>query len=188
MGVEALSSSSTHLFFWRKRRGSRCSLVQQRRMWRKFAELSFTDSHSVHSSKFGTELIHRLQSDSSASTRADVLQSLASASKSKAHVNRNLMTAIRKHGVTVDVRLETVQISVQVLTPRIRTISVRWPILPMQAWLEALCRECAFATFWEKFAYCFPDRIVYQSGRTWRHAYPSSVTEMKDEVLEKYHS
>ena len=106
---------------------------------------------------------------------------IARASRSKAHVNRNLLQCIRKHGVTFPVAIDTVLISIRLHRPRTRTIQIHWPILPMRAWLNALVSDCpqflfaghtsceaaadVFTTFWRKFRQCEPNHCIFGDGK-----------------------
>ena len=106
---------------------------------------------------------------------------MASASKSRAHVNRNLMHVIKKHGASMSVALDTVPIHVRVFRPKVKTVKLHWPILPMTSWLEALHRECPqflygghaslgaakgiFREFWARLQPLASSHPIYWSGK-----------------------
>ena len=111
----------------------------------------------------------------------DLLEAMASASKSKANANRNLMQVIKKRGAAFAVGLDTVLLHVRVYRPKVKTVQLRWPVFPMASWLEALNKECpqflyaghctlapakaVFQDFWNTLQRVDPSHPVYSSGK-----------------------
>ena len=71
----------------------------------------------------------------------DLLCAIASAGRSSGNACRNLHSLIHKRGLTLPLRLHTVEIPVCVRRPKLKKLWVHYPVILPTTWIEHLLRE-----------------------------------------------
>ena len=73
--------------------------------------------------------------------RLDLICAIASAGRSSQNACRNLHSLIHKRGLTVPLRIHTVEIPVCVRRPKLKKLWVHYPVILPTTWVEYLLRE-----------------------------------------------